>query len=288
MLSCLCTLNSLSTNADCKHMAHGPSSSIRSTHLLSLLAAISSVNAGAGCSGPFGDCRASRCCANPDFECYRLQGLYYAQCRPPSDTACGEDQRWACPGWQLCVAANQECTQSRCCVDPDFGCFLNRTEASTAWRAFCEPRGDSTMDQMELHILSDGDELMQNSSDLVTPEYFYVNVISSDAFCEGTPEWRCLSSWQQQATGYLASINSEASRVLDAAGLQPAAVMMITIVSAFLALCAVGCAFVHRRRWRTELGHLEAELSKLRHQTKRSVEDRVPLQSEPAVEDGHA
>ena len=115
------------------------------------------------CSAPFGDCRASRCCRfSSEFSCYRLPGLYYAQCRTESESPCGDaDQPWRCPGWDTCAPAYAECTMSRCCADPAFGCMLNRTATVATphggWHAFCQPHTEVAGDQQELHALRLGD-----------------------------------------------------------------------------------------------------------------------------------
>lgn len=96
------------------------------------------------CTSAFGDCRASLCCQRSDFQCVRRPHMYYAQCRPQAASIadggqCADSNDWLCPGWEVCAAAHGECTQSRCCADSSFGCYLNETlyESGGGWHAFC-------------------------------------------------------------------------------------------------------------------------------------------------------
>ena len=84
-------------------------------------------------SPPFGDCFDSKCCLNTNprrlFGCYRRAGRHYAQCRPYSPTDCTDDDMWLCPGvWEKCSGKGEACIDSKCCSDPNEGCFKRPTK----------------------------------------------------------------------------------------------------------------------------------------------------------------
>jgi len=117
-----------------------------------------------------------------------------------------------------------------------------------------------------------------NSAVAFSEKFFYVNM-STNGFCEGTPQWRCLAAWRQTTSEYTHFFNAKASRAMESVGLSPAAVGIIIIVSTVIALYAIGYGVVNRLRLRAQLVRLEEELRVLREsKTERSAEDRVPLQ----------
>lgn len=164
------------------------------------------------CTNDFGDCRASRCCSSGGFACYRHRDFYFAQCREAAkEGVCGDEKPWLCPGWDTCVAAYEECSSSRCCNDPNYGCFLNFSHVGS-WNALCQPRswalGNRWAQFLELHRVTAGNELLEGLAALIrtnitSRRFFYSKVMTSSAFCEGTSELRCLSGWQHLAHEYL-------------------------------------------------------------------------------------
>jgi len=96
----------------------------------------------------YGDCRATLHCRREEDECQRRAHIYYAQCRPKKTSDCAiwekdneQNQLWLCPGWEQCAAAHEECTLSRCCTEPGFGCYLDEEKLarSEGWHAYCMP-----------------------------------------------------------------------------------------------------------------------------------------------------
>jgi len=77
----------------------------------------------------------------------RRAHIYYAQCRPAEEhcidwQADGADnEKWVCQGWERCAAPQEECTLSRCCSDPGYGCILDqgKLDRSEGWHAYCAP-----------------------------------------------------------------------------------------------------------------------------------------------------
>ena len=76
------------------------------------------------------DCLASTTCASPSFGCFKKPSAPVAICLPlgthctGADTATnGTDSLWLCPGWHLCAARHNECTESHCCQSTQDTCF---------------------------------------------------------------------------------------------------------------------------------------------------------------------
>ena len=90
-------------------------------------------------------------CRTEGFHCFKRAGQEYAQCRPlPRDenkvlTECYDTDRWRCPGWQQCSAHGAECTTSRCCENPDDGCY----KRPYAHYAECRPKVAKCVDTRE-------------------------------------------------------------------------------------------------------------------------------------------
>ena len=91
--------------------------------------------AAATCSGPYEDCFNSTCCANGNFGCKKKLHRQYAQCRPMPAQGCVYEAEWECPGWERCAENYGACLDSKCCKDPNYGCY-RRTERSFAQ---CKP-----------------------------------------------------------------------------------------------------------------------------------------------------
>ena len=183
-----------------------------------LLAALSRVQAEHNCSATMEDCRASGCCKELGYECYRAKDVYYAQCRP--QTACGPDESWACPGWNTCAGADSDCSLNRCCANEGEGCFLTDTEK---WHATCKPMSvGRPAGYTLLTPLGDDKELQVRGAkaNVSSVMYFYTKVLGSgDSFCENTPEWRCAEHWQQRASEIKSYIDKKAELFMVEEGL---------------------------------------------------------------------
>lgn len=189
---------------------------------------------------------------------------------------------WLCPGWEDCASPNEECTTSRCCASPEYGCFLNQTllEAGGGWHAFCELpslQKFGSQGRVQLHQVATGEQLDISNppdSNMTDEEYFYLQVSTKHAFCEGTPEWRCLESWQAEASRVLLAANQKARYIFHSSGLHPAAIVGIVLGSVLLACCACIGAVVYRRRMAAHLKKLEAELAGFRQATREATEKK--------------
>jgi len=256
------------------------------------------------CARPFGDCRSSLCCRSSpsdggreQFACMRRPLLYYAQCNPIAHTEClssssetGADAEWLCPGWEPWGAPNDECTSSRCCSTPNFGCFLN--SSAGAWHAYCEPLTLGTgrsSDRVQLHQVAPGEEIINFDaahSNMTDEEFFYLQVSTKHAFCEGTPQWRCIEAWREQSH----HANVVARKFMHEHGLEPAAIAGIAVGGVLLACCALACAFAYRRRMQAQLLQLESELAEFRHAKHEAKEKKKGGEHVAALvtADGHA
>ena len=97
----------------------------------------------AGCAEPYKNCFESTCCINGNFGCYKKPGKQYAQCRPkPDHGSCVDTVDWQCPGWEDCSENMHDCSHSKCCKDPNFGCFKRPTKQF----AQCRPLKDDCVD----------------------------------------------------------------------------------------------------------------------------------------------
>jgi len=104
------------------------------------------------CAKTHEDCTSSLCCRDASSQCHRRPQFFYAQCRSESLPCTPWDQRhtligaaaadgWLCPGWEVCSVDYEECSLSRCCSNPAFSCYLNRTSSERSeWYAQCRPR----------------------------------------------------------------------------------------------------------------------------------------------------
>ncbi|KAL1503191.1 hypothetical protein AB1Y20_011249 [Prymnesium parvum] len=249
------------------------------------------------CSAPHGDCRASRCCnaseSNQPFACFRHVDVYYAKCQPERGTPCGAGQSWHCPGWEACAPPHEECSLSRCCEDAaSFGCFENKTvDAANTWRAVCLPFsavGSRPEKWKELLVFSQSDEPLGSNLfgdaevNVTSDEFFYTHVSRDNAFCEGTDQNTCKRTWRDIGNAYLDWLNEGARGFMADTGMQPWEVVAVVALSLAVAMCALLCGVVHRRRMHAHVLRLEAELSHLKEKVKPSnAEDRVPLQHDP-------
>lgn len=130
--------------------------------------------------------------------------------------------------------------------------------------------------RMQLHQVTQGEELeIANppDSNMTDEQFFYMEVSTKHAFCEGTPEWRCLESWESEASRVLATANRRTREMFRATGLKPAEIVGITLSSIFVACCALVGAFAYRRRMHSHLQKLEAELAGFR-QAKREAKEK--------------
>jgi len=247
------------------------------------------------CSLPFTDCRASLCCRShaadvggnrEQYACMRRPQLYYAECNPIQRTTCSTDAgragtEWLCPGWEQCGGAGEECTLSRCCSDPGMGCFLNSTLRSEGggWHAFCLPathgtgRGDRNRDGVQqLHQVRPGEELAlfdSTSANMTDEEYFYLEVSNNHAFCEDTPQWRCIEAWRAGSV----DANRLARSFMRSSGLEPAMIAGLAVGGVLLACCVIVFGLIYRRRMHDQLRNLEAELAEFR-QAKRTADEK--------------
>ena len=248
------------------------------------------------CSAPFQDCRHSLCCQENGDHCLRRPHLYWATCRRPSQEMmhgghCKDAPDWLCPGWEKCVAPEEECTKSRCCTNKDYGCYLNQTllEQGGGWHAFCQPHPIevnatianetkvrkgwfnqlSQLEMMSLFSLSRSNST-SGAADLINKTAW---------LCElGTTEWACKSKWVSSARSYYAYLDKVASDMEHE--LSPVAVFGIVLGSLFAAVCLfvlVVALVSHHNRVRSRLIQAELELDALR---KFAPKD-PPLGSEP-------
>jgi len=237
------------------------------------------------CTSPFADCRETQCCTDKDFSCYRRSDVYFAQCRPKKHQQCGgSEDDWLCPGWEACAANGAECTLSRCCLNPGDGCFLNRTlfADNDEWRAFCEPPlpGTARADdkRVQLNTVKSGEKLLEGTNasetDVTSEEFFYVDVSSKHAFCEGTPEWRCLEAWRTHASEYADFMENESEYLIKESGMPAAAIVGITMSAIFAACCAIAWLLLFRRRWSAQLKRLENNLQAIREEQRATREKK--------------
>ena len=80
------------------------------------------------CAKRMGDCQLSRCCQSTEDECYQKDGEY-AECRQKGTCVGKKDPisniPWLCSVMHAptsCTFDWQECTSSKCCVNPGFTC----------------------------------------------------------------------------------------------------------------------------------------------------------------------
>lgn len=90
----------------------------------------------AECAAAYANCLNSTCCANGNFGCYKREGVQFAMCKPVPETGCADQDGWQCPGWENCDGKYEACTASKCCSDPNFGCFKRPTRSY----AQCRPK----------------------------------------------------------------------------------------------------------------------------------------------------
>jgi hypothetical protein len=178
--------------------------------------------------------------------------------------------------WKLVLDAHLHCVYP----GPGFGCFLD--ESASEWQAFCEPATEGTAraqrQRTELHVLGDDDVVLgqaqRNLSKTVVTgrKYFYEEVISKLAFCEGSSESSCFSAWQLRAREYVdasrLSLNAKARLVTES--VEPVTLVAVMLFSSFVALCTCACMLVHRRRLHAHLRKLEAELEARREASERA------------------
>lgn len=104
------------------------------------------------CAENFQPCLSSQCCKDPGFGCFRRPTAQYAQCLPLSQgvASCKDTDEWLCPGWELCSATWQQCTNTHCCQDHRDVCYEKRKfYAQCLRRDSCKAGVDGTC--MELH-----------------------------------------------------------------------------------------------------------------------------------------
>ncbi len=214
----------------------------------------------------------------------RRPQLYYAQCEPIPQTACGPDAEWLCAGWGRCVDAGEECTTSRCCSSPSLGCFLNTTlhDAGGGWHAHCLPltqgTGRGAQQRVQLFPVQPGQEMESFDAaalNMTDEEYFYLRVSSSGhAFCEGTEAAFCFEAWQARADEAKRAANQLVRRYVRASGLSPLAITGIAVGGILLACCIALCAVAYRRRMQAQLLRLETELAEFRQAKREATEKR--------------
>ena len=70
----------------------------------------------------YGDCFADRCCADPNFECFKRAGKRYAQCRPAKERITTTACVWSAAANVTAVPDYGSCLETKCCANPSFAC----------------------------------------------------------------------------------------------------------------------------------------------------------------------
>ena len=98
----------------------------------------------------YASCLTSTTCSSLSFGCFKKPSAHVAECLPvgthcvAADTVTSEsDALWLCPGWHLCAARNNECTESHCCQSTQDTCFAKGQHYAACLpnKEACEEKG---------------------------------------------------------------------------------------------------------------------------------------------------
>ena len=218
------------------------------------------------CAGSHGDCTSSLCCRAQHETCHRRPLFYYAQCRTESLPCTPWRERksitssdaWLCPGWEECSDNHDECTLSRCCKDPGFSCYLNKTTGTSQseWYAECRPRPNKTLTA----TTGANYELGAASAGSTASGGVGGHAAVDAAACGGDSQWVCPAKWMAWRDGIYADYVEPAIKE------HPISVVAILLIvlGSLVATCA--CCIINRRRVKIAMRAAQNEMNEMKLQ----------------------